>query len=200
VLTHDARQGLLLLRSEQAAGFFGVPAKGQRLEAGVAQLQLASSTRGFVAALLTSLDGKPLRQSGHWLFSLPGDLVGSQPGAMPRRPKSMVNYERKDGWWTLEPDPNKPSKPSGSREALGPLWMEMVESRLTLQTPARSLTVYPLNGSGQRQVPLSPDLVRPVAGGFEIALHVDRQKLSPWYEIVAEGLPAANSVEKNRGN
>jgi hypothetical protein len=64
--------------------------------------------------------------------------------------------------------------------------MERIESFVTLRTRAARLTVYALDGAGQRLAPLAgQDLVR-VEGGFRIHLQADGQAFSPWYEIVGE--------------
>ena len=64
--------------------------------------------------------------------------------------------------------------------------MERVESYVTLRTPAKRLTVYPLDGAGQRMAALgAKDIVRG-DGKFRIHLQADGQALAPWYELVTE--------------
>jgi hypothetical protein len=64
--------------------------------------------------------------------------------------------------------------------------MEQVESALTLRTTATKLTVYPLDGTGERLPELSAGDVQSVPGGFRIHLQGPGQNLSPWYELVAD--------------
>lgn len=185
-LLYDAKQRRFTLRSEKVAGLFGFTVPDSPLDIGFMQWQPTSQTRsGFVAALVTSLDDKPLSHSEHLLLSIPGHAVGTQPGSFPRRPKRLVNYPNQSDWWTLEPDPNTPGKPSGSRVALGPVWMEGLDGRMFIRTQQMIKAVYPLDGSGQRRPPLSHDAVLRKPGGYEIALQADPLKRSPWYEIVA---------------
>jgi hypothetical protein len=48
------------------------------------------------------------------------------------------------------------------------------------------LAVYPLDGAGRRQEPLSEMWVQKEGDVFRIHLQADGQPLTPWYEIVAE--------------
>ena len=64
--------------------------------------------------------------------------------------------------------------------------MERVESYVTLRTSAKRLTVYPLDGAGQRLTALgAKDVVRD-PGAYRIHLQADGQALAPWYEVVTE--------------
>ena len=64
--------------------------------------------------------------------------------------------------------------------------MERVESYVTLRTSAKRLTVYPLDGAGQRLTALgAKDVVRG-PGAYRIHLQADGQALAPWYEVVTE--------------
>src|SRR5262249_19404165 len=154
--------------------------------AGSIDVQLAPSARGFVSILLTALDGQNLGDSAHLLLSTPGYTLRTQPGADPPRLQALINYPGTTDWWTLEPDPAFPSKPSGDLNGgLGPVWMERVESYLTLHTSATQITVYPLDGSGTRLDPLGDADIERLADGFRIHLQAAGQDFSPWYELLA---------------
>jgi hypothetical protein len=65
--------------------------------------------------------------------------------------------------------------------------MEQVECHLTLRTKAANLTVYPLDGAGQRLRALPAGAVtKAPGGGFRIHLQAEGQDLAPWYEIVRQ--------------
>jgi hypothetical protein len=64
--------------------------------------------------------------------------------------------------------------------------MERVEGVLRIRTRAMRLAVYPLDGAGRRQEPLSEMWVQKEGDVFRIHLQADGQPLTPWYEIVAE--------------
>lgn len=184
--TFDRDAKLFLIHAPTAAGLIGFA--GQKaVEAGALTVQLADSSRGFASILLTSLDGKPLKQSARMLLSTPGYTLRSQPGADPPRPQRIVNYEGTGDWWTLEKEPNFPQKQSGNiNRGNTPVWMERVESHVTLSTAARRLLVYPLDGKGARLPALAARDVERVAGGFRIHLQAQGQAFAPWYEIVTE--------------
>jgi hypothetical protein len=184
--TVDRDGKLFLVHSPSASGVFGF-AGTKKIEAGAAVFELAPSARGFASLLLTTLDGNPLKESAHMLFSTPGLTLRSQPGAQPARPQRVVNYEGSTDWWTLEKDPQYPDKPSGNMGSGNPpVWMERVESYVTLATPARVLTVYPLDGQGGRLTALGAGDVERVKGGFRIHFQAQGQQFSPWYELIAK--------------
>ncbi len=184
-LIYDPDTKLFQIQVPEAAGVFGYLGPDRAVAAGDLLVRLAPGARGFAAVLMTSLDGKPLRSSGRMLLSTPGYILGSQPGSNPIRPQKMVPYEGESGWWTLEKDPAYPDKPSGARQAEEPIWMERVESFVTLRTDATGLSVYPLDGAGERLASLPPEAVRRAAGGFELHLQAEGQEFSPWYEVIA---------------
>jgi len=66
------------------------------------------------------------------------------------------------------------------------VWMERVESHVTLSTAARGLSVYPLDGKGARLPALAARDVERVTGGFRIHLQAQGQAFAPWYELIAE--------------
>jgi hypothetical protein len=184
-LSFDPRRKLLLIHAPEAAGMFGF-AGHEPLASGPIELQLAPSSRGFAAVLVTALDGRPIRESRRLLVTTPGYTLRSKAGTNPPEPQRLVFYPGTKDWWTLEPDPEEPGKPSGNRGGgRGPVWMERVESRLTVRTSARRITVYPLDGAGARRQPLEEKFVSPVAGGFQIHLQADGAPTAPWYVIVA---------------
>ena len=183
--TYDEEARRMVLHDERAAGVFGYVRPGEAVSAGDLELTLAESARGFVTLLATPLDGKPLRESGRILLSVPGYVRGTQPGTQPARPKELVPYEGAKDWWTLEKDPGFEDRPSGARDAERPVWMERVECRVTLKASARGLRVFPLGPAGERLAPLPDSHVRAVPGGFEIHLQADGQQFSPWYELTA---------------
>lgn len=184
-LTFDRDAKLFLIHAERAAGVFGF-LENKTVTAGALAVERGPSARGFVALLLTPLDGKPLAESGRMLLSTPGYTLRTQPGSSPPRPQALVNYGATPDWWTIEREPNS-SQPSGNLNGgQGPVWMERVENWVTLRTPAARLTVYPLDPAGQRLAPLTAQDVVRTDGGFRIHLQAGGQAFSPWYEIVAE--------------
>lgn len=185
-LSFDPARKLFLIHSDRAAGVFG-SAGHEPVVAGDIELRLAPSSRGFAAVLVTALDGLPLRKSRRLLVTTPGYTLRTKAGTNPPAPQRLVLYPGTTDWWTLEPDPEEPGKPSGNRGGgRGPVWMERIESRLRLRTTARRLKVYPLDGTGARREPLEEGFVSPVAGGFEIHFQADGQPPAPWYVIVPE--------------
>jgi len=181
-LVYDRDQKLLMISAPQVAGVFGFPG-ARKATAGVIDLELAAGSRGFVAALLTALDSRPLRESRRMLLSLPGYTLGTQPGSDPPRRQQLVLYPAAKDWWTLEPEPGS-GKPSGSRNGgAPPVWMERLECVLTLRSALNRLAVYPLDGAGQRLKPLGAAVQR-AGGAFRIHLQAEGQDLAPWYELV----------------
>lgn len=166
-----------VIDTPKAAGVFGWPAG--KVTAGAIDLQPGASARGFVTLLATALDDRPLAESRRMLVSIPGCTFATVPKTDPPRMQKLVLYPGTKDWYTIEPDPGSP-KPSGNRSGgATPVWMERVESRLTLRSKARSLTVYPLDGAGQRMKPLAGEVER-ISGGWSIRLAAD----SPWYEMI----------------
>jgi hypothetical protein len=185
-LSFDPARKLFLIHAARAAGVFGF-AGHEPVAAGAVELELAPSSRGFAAVLVTALDGRPIRESRRLLVTTPGYTLRSKAGTNPPEPQRLVLYPGANDWWTLEPDPEQPDKPSGGRSGGGgSVWMERVESRLTLRTAARRLAVYPLDGAGARLGPLEARFVTPVPGGFRLHLQADGQPPAPWYVIAAE--------------
>jgi hypothetical protein len=185
-LTYDRDKKLFLIHAPMAAGVFGF-AEAATVTSGAIDLQLASSARGFASVLLTSLDQQPIASSTHMLLSTPGYTLRTQPDSDTSRPQQLIKYPGTTDWWTLEPEPAFPEKPSGNLNGGStPIWMEQVESALTLRTTATKLTVYPLDGTGERLPELSAGDVQSIPGGFRIHLQGPGQNLSPWYELVAD--------------
>jgi hypothetical protein len=64
--------------------------------------------------------------------------------------------------------------------------MERIESHVTLRNRAKKLTVYPLDGAGQRLAALPAKDVEHSGAAFRIHLQASGQAFAPWYEVVAE--------------
>lgn len=132
---------------------------------------------GFRTVLLTALDGLPIADSRRMLLTNPGQVLRSRNAAQPGAPQRIVRYPGTTDWFTVEQDVS--SKPSGDLNGgVGPTWMERAETHITLRTQHTQLTVYPLDGAGQRMEPLA---VTPSENGLRFALSAD----APWYEVVA---------------
>jgi hypothetical protein len=183
-LSYDRDARVLNIQTPGAAGVFGF-AGAKRVQAGAIEVELVPASRGFVALLVTALDGRPIRDSGRLLLTVPGYAVGTQPGSDPPRPQKLIPYGSEAGWSTLEPDPKYPNTPSGNLNGgTPPVWMERVECFVGLQTAAARITVFPLDGMGRRMEPLASRDVQRVEGGFRIHLQGEGQRFSPWYEII----------------
>ena len=183
--TYDPSHGVFVLHTHKAAGVFGFAGK-ERVQAGVLGVELAASSRGFAAILLTPLDQAPLSASRWMLLSNPGYTLRTQPGSDPPRPQEITSYPGAAGWFTLEPEPGS-NKPSGNLNGgQRPVWMERVEAFITLRTTAQRLTVYPLNGDGSRRDPLTAADIESVEEGYRIHLGSGNHTPTPWYEIVIE--------------
>ncbi len=182
--TYDPDRGVYLVHSPTAAAVIG-SIGADSVTAGALTVQLAESARGFATVLVTPVDGRPLAQTRRWLISIPGYTLGTRPGSEPPEPLPLVPYRGQEGWWTLEPD--RPDEPSAPNRALAsPIWMERVESFVTLATAAGAIRVYPLGSAGQRLAALGPGDVERTVGGFRIHLQAEGQRFSAWYEVVGE--------------
>jgi hypothetical protein len=182
-ISYDPGERLFLIHAPKAAGVIGFPGQ-ETVTAGAIDVKLASDDPGFVTLVVTPLDDKPLVESGRLLVSTPGYTLRTQAKTDPPRPQKLISLEK--GWFTLEPEPGS-SKPSGSMSSgSGPVWMKRVESFVTVRTAAKQLTVYPLDGAGNRLEALAAGDMERVKGGFRIHLQADGQKFSPWYELVAK--------------
>jgi hypothetical protein len=168
-MTFDPARRVLKIDAPQAAGIFGFVGK-EKVTAGPLTLAL-EGPGDFVTLLVTALDQKPLRRSARLLLSLPGSTV--------RQGQALVNYPGTTDWWTLTPDPKVADKPSGLFLGGGPVLMERVPCVVTLESDKPSLTVYPLDGAGNRLAPLSGADVKKEGKTFRIHLASD----TPWYEI-----------------
>ncbi|WP_233235860.1 cellulase family glycosylhydrolase [Bordetella sp. LUAb4] len=137
--------------------------------------------------LLTPLDGRALAQSRHLLLSLGNDTTGTQPGSMPQRPKQRIAYRGTD-WMTLEPDAGGKG-PSGDMATRPPAWLRRIPLQLGLAPRAGKLTVYPLDGTGQRRAPLSQADASTDANGARIRVQYQSAGATPWYELVYAEAP-----------
>ncbi len=185
-ILYDPERKIFTLAAPQAAGVYGFAGK-QKAAAGAIEVELAPQSRGFVALTLTALDGKAIPASGRLLLTIPGCTLRTYPGSDPERPQKFIPYPGASGWFTLEPDPTHPNKPSGAYGG-GPskVWMERVECHVTLRTQGKSVAVYPLDGAGARMRALPARDVAKTAGGVRIHLQADGQDFAPWYEIVVK--------------
>lgn len=179
------QQRVILLRTPQVRGVFGF-LMNRRVGDDQLAVELLGKNRGFSSIVLTALDQRPLSQSRQILISAASMVTGTQPGSKPLRPKNLVHYKNQSDWWTLEPNAGTDNKPSGSRTALGPVWMERNQARISLRTQARHLTVYPLDGRGQRLPALDGAHVVLRNGVVTIEIQTDLAHTSPWYEVVAD--------------
>ena len=180
-IRYNAGERLFLVQAPKVAGVFGFLGK-TKATAGAIDLELAPGSGEFVTLMITSLDEKPIAKSARMLISVPGKVLRSRAGT--KEPLKLVNYPGTKDWWTLpkeDPSQEKPSAPSSG--GTDPLWMERVESTLTLRTAAKAITVYPLDGAGSRLKALAAADVQKVPGGYRIHLQGDGQDLSPWFEI-----------------
>ena len=181
-LRYDPAAKLYVIESPKAAGVIGFAGAG-KVTAGPLDAQLASSARGFLALVATSLDDKPLADSARLLITIPGYTLSSVPGANPPARQKFILYPNTTDWWTLEPEPQFKNRPSASNGAgAPPVWMERVPVTITLRSSAKALTAYPLDGTGKR---LNPFPAERVPGGFQLRLQADGQQFAPWYEVVA---------------
>ena len=178
------QQRTILLRTSQARGFFGFLMTNRRLGDNLASVELLGKGRGFATILLTALDNRPLASSRQILISAPNAVTGTQPGSLPQRPKELVRYKNESQWKTLEADAADANKPSGPRDVQGPVWMERTEARVSWQTVARQVTVYPLDGSGQRMRALGTEQVTLKNGMVSVYLQAEAAQASPWYEVI----------------
>jgi hypothetical protein len=151
-MTFDPGRKLLRIEAPQAAGIFGFVG-----DAPATAGPVTIEAHGFIAFLMTALDGKPLEKSEHLLVSLPGYTL--------RTGQKVVNYPGTTDWWTLSSDNDRPS---GVYQGGGPVLMQRMDCTMKF----RALTVYPLDGSGKRMAPL--------AGGEKVRLNAE----TPWYELV----------------
>lgn len=175
ILWHQQAR-LFILQAPAAAGIIG-EWEGA-LSAGNIDVEPAPNTgRTFRTVLLTSLDTKPIERSERLLLTNPGFTLRSKSPAQPSEPQRLINYPNTTDWFTVEPD--LPTKPSGNLNGGdGPTWMERTDAVITLRTLAESLTVYPLDGAGNR---LEPITTEKLDNAFRFSCNAD----SPWYEILA---------------
>lgn len=169
---------VFVIQADRAVGVYG-SIGSNKVTAGAIDVELGEGARGFVALLATSLDDRPLPESRRMLISNPGYTLRTQPGSDPPRPQQIVLYPGARDWYTIEPD--QANRPSGSRSSgVRPVWMEQVPAIVTWRTAASRVTLYPLDGSGNRQT--AAEGVEPVEGGFRLRLTAP----TPWYEVVVE--------------
>ncbi|HEX2491587.1 MAG TPA: hypothetical protein VHR27_19415, partial [Blastocatellia bacterium] len=192
--SYDQPNRRFLIHAAKAAGVLGF-FNNQKVTAGAMDVELGPQSRGFAAILLTALDDQPLQDSKRMLLTTPGNTFRAQPGASPARPQQLVNYPNRGDWWTLEGEPGFPNKPSGNLFGGNtPVWMERIESFVTLRTNARQVTVHPLDGAGRRLAELAAEDVERVDGGFRIHLQSSEGNAAFWYEVVTDAAAGAAHV------
>jgi hypothetical protein len=150
-MTFDPARRLLRIEAAQVAGIFGFAG-----DAPVTAGPVTVEAHGFVAFLMTALDGKTLEKSEHLLVSLPGYTL--LPG------QKVVQYPGTTDWWTLSSNDDRPS----GAFAGGAVQMQKMDATMKF----RAMTVYPLDGCGKRMAPL--------AKGESVRLNAE----TPWYELV----------------
>ncbi len=141
-------------------------------------------------AVLTSIDGKAINQTGRLLLTVPGAVWRSLPvvkaavkgqEAEPE-PEQFISY--RDGW-TLKPQGKTPSALLQSGE--GPLWMERQPMTVSVKLKSGSWHVYPLNGMGKRLDALPKEMVTfGDTGVVGIDMTSEAARVSPWYELVLD--------------
>ncbi|MBC3862313.1 cellulase family glycosylhydrolase [Undibacterium jejuense] len=136
--------------------------------------------RQFGVMMLVTRDAKPLNKSRRLLLTVSGATTGSQPDVFPARPKNLIAYPGDRGWWTLEPDASSASKPSGPRDATGPVWLERINVSFFYPSNAKRMVIYPLDQDGQRLAPVAGSDILKTDRGFKVSLN----KSSPWYEVL----------------
>ena len=172
-----------MVDAAQAAGAFGFLGR-EKVKTTAVDILLGPASGDFACVLVTARDGKVLQESARLLISTPGYALASFPGSKPPRPQNFVLYPGTKDWWTLEPE--LPGHPSGNRGGgASPVWMERVESVVTLRSAAKKLTVYPLDGAGGRLPCLPAGAVKVLRDAFDIHLQGEGQTFAPWYEVVA---------------
>ncbi len=182
----DPVRQLLEFRGPRSWGVFGTPGDA-RVGDDVLGARFASSATQYATLLITALDAQSLHGARRLLVTLGGATTGTQPGSQPLRPKGLVRHRADRNAWAIEPDPSANPTPSGPRASQAPAWVSRTETTLDWRTPARSVTVYPLDGAGKRQAPLAAGLASIDAGRATIKLHASAAQASPWYEVVLEG-------------
>lgn len=168
-LAYDPAGRIYRIHSEWAAGLIGYLGT-ERQTAGPLGVQLAGSSRGFAAVVVTPLDGQPLVRSRRLLLTAPGYTLRSRPDG--NEPQPLVNYPNTTDWFTLAPEAGI-ARPSGNLNGgAAPNWMERVEGEVSLDLGGARIVVFPLDQSGGRREPAAVEGTR-----FQL-------QASPWYEIV----------------
>jgi len=182
-LRYDPAARIYKIHSEWAAGLVGFLG-GAAHSAERLTVELASTTAGFAAVMVTPLDGLPLAASRRLLLTAPGYTLRSHPDRNPPQPQPLVNYPNTTDWFTLEPEAGS-SRPSGNLNAgAEPNWMERVEAVVTLDLSATQIVVYPLDGAGSRLDSLAAAEIERTPAGFRFRLPGLSQTPTPWYEVV----------------
>jgi hypothetical protein len=147
-------------RSQVMVGFLG----GRKVELPGWQVQMAKTANSFAALTLTAMDGQPIRQSRSLLLTAVGKV------------------ENKGMQWNAE------RTSVGRNWGTGPTRAEGIPATVSIETQARSATVYVLDSAGRRQRRLDATL----AGG-RLTFSIGPACRTLWYEIEVGGqAPAGN--------
>lgn len=197
-LRHFSDQRYITLDAPRAWGVFGRLQPGQVVGNDMIKLRSDYPSTHAVQILVTPLDQRNLKESAHWLVTLGGDTTGTQPGSMPPRPKALVPYPGKSDWLTLEPDTASTQR-SGMLSTKPPSWQKHTPVELCLPYTAKQLTIYPLNGEGQREKPIVPAaLTCDGPNSSWLKLQANAATASTWYEVIVNPINNSRTEQVNQ--
>ena len=173
---------LFLIDARMVSGVIGQLGPNRTVTVGGIDVHHESSGSGFLCILITSLDGKDVKESKRLLMSVPGSTFRSRAIDV-SRPDELVRYRTNPMWWTLRGETGMPSQDlfeGGS----APVWMARVNIILTFHRSVDDVKVYPLDGSGRRYPALSSGSVAIDREAKTVTVRNRKQQPAPWYEIV----------------
>lgn len=185
IVQYSSAAKRLRINTAHIQGWFGASLSAGQDQLS-APLNLSTEQGKVVSVLVTSLDTQPISHARHLLISTGSATVGSQPGAIPARPKQWVRHPAGNSSWTLEPDPQHKGLPSGSRHASGPAWIFRTPMQLRLETTRQLMTVYPLNPAGRRGNALPAARIKQGPDFVSVDLQQTEDEASLWYEVVLQ--------------
>ncbi|MCB5364549.1 capsular biosynthesis protein [Pusillimonas sp. CC-YST705] len=190
-VVHDREQRRIQFVSPKAYGLFG-SLDDTPVALGRFQFSGIQKSAEPVALLMTSLDSQELPQSSHILLTLAGFTTGSQPGSLPKRPKTTRPYpQAKQDRITLEPEPLS-RKPSGRLTTTPPTWVERTPVRMLIPALPAQVHIYPLDAAGRREAALPLQThTDPDSTGILVELQQAPDNASIWYELVLDAAPHA---------
>lgn len=138
--------------------------------------------------VLSSIDRKPIKKSSRMLLTMPGPTWRSLQKADQNIPELLTKDAE---GYTFKPQEGSLSKARSVslQEGNGPVWMQLYQSVIKINTGCSAntpLSVYQLDGAGQRSNKLKSELVACNAGYVTINLQSAANRKSPWYELVRE--------------